>query len=386
MPDQQARDDQARPPQPLRARVLRAMLGLVLLLGPLLCVELFMREQVRWLRPVLRKYTYSLDMKLLFLAHRGACPDLVTLGTSLTDQDLPPKFLAGQRLGDDAIDDPFDFAAAEVRATNMLAQYRWLRRSGCKPEWIVVEVSPIAINGEHGGRTHDPALMSARAQLGMPDGFAELRNYTIAEQLELATYERLLIHRRREQIADRAINQLGAELWFMSEAERAEAPEVKPMLAPTNLEFDGKLTGLGKSLTKSSWAAEERKRRRFYEAGTYHWLNNDPEQQAITTLVREAAAEGVGVIIQAPPVTALYHAEMSPMLGIEPDFQAFSRELDALADELPNVVWYDAHTDPRYELADFTDWVHLSKRGAPRYVEALIDASNVALRAEQQAR
>jgi len=149
---------------------------------------------------------------------------------------------------------------------------------------------------------------------------------------------------------------------------------------------DGKLTGLGKSLKKSTWAAEERKRRRFYENGTYHWLNNDTEQQAITMLVREAAAEGVGVILQAPPVTALYHAEMSPMLGITPDFEAFKLELEALADELPNVVWHDAHADPSYALADFTDWVHLSKRGARRYVRALIDASNDALRAERQAR
>jgi hypothetical protein len=376
MADQQAR----------YRRTLRAMLGLMLLLGPLLGVELFMRQQVHWLRPVLRKYSFSMDMKLLFLAHRGACPDLVTLGTSLTDQDLPPRYLAGKRLGDATIDDPFDFAAAEVRATNMLAQYRWLRRSGCKPEWIVVEVSPIAINGEHGGRTHDPVLMSARAQLGMPDGFAELRGYTIAEQLELATYERLLIHRRRQQIADRAINQFGAELWFLSETERAEAPPRKPMTEPSQLEFDGKLTGLGKSLTASTWAAEARKRRRFYENGTYHWRSNEPEQQAIETLAREAAAEGVGVILHAPPVTALYHAEMSPLLGITPDFEAFTRDLAILADELPNVVWHDAHTDPSFELADFTDWVHLSKRGAERYVEALIDASNVALRAEQQAR
>jgi hypothetical protein len=75
---------------------------------------------------------------------------------------------------------------------------------------------------------------------------------------------------------------------------------------------------------------------------------------------------------------------MSPMLGITPDFQAFTRELEALAAELPNVVWYDAHTDPSYELADFTDWVHLSKRGARRYVDALIEAANVELRAEHQ--
>lgn len=381
-------DHQASPhnPRPPAARVLRALLGLILLLGPLLGVELFMREQIHWLRPVLRKYTFSIDMKLLFLAHRDGCPDLVTFGTSLTDQDLPPRYLTGKRLANTKIEDPFDFAAAEIRATNMLAQYRLLRRAGCKPAWIVVEVSPIAINGEHGGRTHDPALMSARAQLGMPDGFAALREYTIAEQLELATYERLLIHRRRAQIADRAINQLEAELWFLSEAERAKAKPRKPMTEPTKLEFDGKLTGLGKSLKQSTWAAEERKRRRFYENGTYHWLNNDTEQQAIMMLVREAAAEGVGVILQAPPVTALYHAEMSPMLGITPDFEAFELELEALADELPNVVWHDAHADPSYELAHFTDWVHLSKRGARRYVAELIDASNDALRAERQAR
>jgi hypothetical protein len=375
-------------PRPLGAPLLRVVLGLILLLGPLFAVERFMRGQPQWLRPVLRPYPVAMDMKLLFIEHRGACPDLVTFGSSLTDHALPPRHLAEHTLMGAVIEDPFDFALAEVRGTNMLAQYRWLRRRGCKPDWIIVEVSPVVINGEHGGQTHDPALLSARALLGMPEGFAKLRAYTVADQLELATLERLLIHRRRRQIVERALNSFDAELWFMSEDERAEAT-AKPrsrMPARPELELDGKLTPPRRSLTTETWATEQLNDRRRYRRGIYKWRVNEPEQQAITQLVREAAGEHVGVILHAPPVMPLYHRDIAPKLGIAADFAQFVEEIQLLADELPKVVWHDAYTDSRYKLADFADWIHLSQRGGERYVNQLIDASNIALQMEHRAR
>lgn len=367
--------------------LLRAVLGLILLVGPLFAVEQFVRAQPRWLRPVLRPYPVAMDMKLLLLEHRDACPDLVTFGTSQTDHALPPRFLVGHSIMGVKIEDPFDFAVAEVRATNILAQYRWLRQQGCKPNWIIIEVSPTVINAEHGGHTHDPALLSARAQLGMPDGFAELRGYTIADQLELATNERLLIHRRRQQIVARLLNQLGAELWFMSAEERAEA-SAKPrarMPKRPQLELDGKLTPSLKSLNKHTVTAEQRKVWRRFEQGYFRWRVNEPEQQALALLVHEAAHDGVGVILHTPPVTALYHRDIAPKLGIADDFAAFVQTIEQLADELPNVVWLDSYTDQRFRPTEFADWVHLSRSGAKRYVKQLIKASNAALRAEGRA-
>lgn len=373
----------------LGARALRAALGLLLLLGPLIGAELFMREQVRWLRPVLRRANYAVDMKLLFLDHRGACPDLVTLGTSLTDFGLPPRYLAEHHLMGAKIEDPFDFATAEIRGTTILAQYRWLRRR-CKPRWITVEVSPVIINGEHGGLAHDPVLMDAVALWGMPEGFAELRGYSASDQLELVTYDRLLIHRRRRQIAERAINQLEAERWFMSEAERAvdDARQARrprePLVAPDELEFDGSMVGMRRGLDDRAWAREERKRRAVIRRGRYKWKVNEPEQAAIELLVREAAAEGVVVILHAPPVTALYHSKMAPKLGMAADFERFNQRMEALADELDGVVFHGAHTDTSYELRDFGDWVHLSKHGSRRYTDELIEAANAGLRAERR--
>jgi hypothetical protein len=367
--------------------LLRAVLGLILLLGPLFAVERFVRAQPHWLRPVLRPYPVAMDLKLLLLEHRDACPDLVTFGTSQTDHALPPRLLVGRSLMGVKIEDPFDFAIAEVRATNILAQYRWLRRQGCKPNWIIVEVSPTVINGEHGGHTHDPALLDARALLGMPEGFAKLRGYTIADQLELATNDRLLIHRRRQQIVARVLNQLDAELWFMSAEQRAEASakprERMPKRPP--LERDGKLTPSLVSLNKHTVTGEQRKVWRRYEQGYYRWRVNEPEQQAITQLVREAAGKGVGVILHTPPVTALYHRDIAPKLGITADFAEFVRTIDQLADELPNVVRHDAYTERRYRPTEFADWVHLSQHGAEHYVKQLIDASNAALQAERRA-
>jgi hypothetical protein len=378
-------DEHARnpSPRPLTVRLVRAVLGLVLLLGPLLAVELTMRAQAQWLRPVLRKFDVWIDMKLLLIEHREGCPDFVSFGTSLAGNSLPPRYLARKKLGGKTIRDPFDFAAAEVRATTVLAQYRWLRQRRCEPTWIAIEVSPIIINGEHGGHTHDAAVMSARAQLGMPDGFAALRGYSIAQQLELATYDRLLIHRRRRQIAKRTINHFEAERWFMTVDERAKAKDPKRMDPDPKLELDGKLNGLRKSLTTRTWAREQGRRRSTFRRGNYKWWFNEPEQQAMFTLVREAAADGVVVILHAPPVTDLYHSEVAPKLGMAQDFASFTQELAALADEHPKVVWHDAFADTSYRLADFADWVHLSKRGAKRYVKELLQASSASLRAER---
>jgi len=379
-------DDPPRPPDPRShgARLLRAVLGLVLLFGPLLAVERFMRGQAQWLRPVLRPYRTAMDMKLLLVEHRGRCPDLVTFGSSLTDHALPPRQLVGRTLLGATIDDPFDFAIAEVRGTNMLAQYRWLRRRGCKPDWIIVEVSPVVLNGEHGGSTHDPALLDARALLGMPAGFVELRGYTLADQLELVTFERLLIHRRRRPIVERTLNQLGAELWFLSADQRAEARHKPRPPVPSRpvLELDGKLTQPRKSLTTQTWLLEQRADWQRYKRGVYRWRVNQPEQRAIVELVWEAARERVGVILHAPPMTALYHRDIAPKLGITADFAAFVATIELLADELPHVVWHDAHSDQRYKLADFADWVHLSQQGGERYVPQLLNASNIALQRE----
>ena len=366
------------------APLLRAVLGLIFLLGPLLAAEWFMRGQPQWLRPVLRPYPVAMDMKLLLLEHRGGCPDLVTLGTSLTDHAVPPRYLVEHSLMGAEIDDPFDFAIAEVRATNMLAQYRWLRRRGCKPDWIIVEVSPAVINGEHGGHTHDPALLDARALLGMPKGFAELRGYAIADQLELVTHDRLLIHRRRQAITERLLNQLDAELWFLSAEQRAAA-ELEPrerMPAQPLLERDGRITPMRPGMTEETWANEQRKDRHRFAEGYFKWRVNEPEQEALVQLVREAADAGVAVILHAPPVTALYHRDIAPKLGIATDFSAFVDEIQQLADELPRVVWHDAYTDRRYKMPDFADWIHLSHKGARRYVNQLLDASNLALQAE----
>lgn len=359
---------------------------MILLLGPLLAVEWSMRGRARWLRPVLRPYPVAMDLKMMLIERRGACPDVVTFGTSLTDHAAPPRQLVEHSLLGKRIEDPFDFAIAEVRATNMLAQYRWLRQKACKPDWILVEVSPVVINGEHGGHTHDAALLDARALLGMPDGFAELRGYAIADLLELVTVERLLIHRRRQQIGERALDQLAAQRLFMSEEQRANTQPRPPMPAKPPLERHGKLTPTRPSLTLNSWVIEQRKVRARHAQGMFEWQVNEPEQRALLTLAREAAGEGVGVILHSPPVTQLYSRDIASELGIADDFAQFAAEIERLADQLPGVVWHDAYTDSGYELADFADWIHLSRRGGQRYVEQLIDASNLALQAEQQAR
>lgn len=380
-----ADQDQARAPsRPPAARAARALLGLVLLLGPLLSVELLMRQQIAWLRPAFNTYRVWTDMKLMFIEQRDRCPDAVVLGTSLSDHSLPPHHLAERELAGDEIDDPFDFAMAEARATTMLALYRRLRAEGCEPESIFVEVTPVVINGEHGGHTHDSALMSARAQLGMPDGFARLRDYDIADQLELATYDRLFIHRRRQQIVDRAIRQFAAERWLMTAEERDKAGHAskrRPKRRP-KLEWHGKLTRIRKhGMSKAAWSKEERRRRGYYARGVYKWHDNDVEREALTTLVREAAADGVRVVVHAPPVSSLYR-RLAGQLGMTADFELFTREVEALAGELPNVVWHNSFYDPSYERQDFFDWVHLSNGGGKRYVNQLFAASNTALRAE----
>ena len=61
-------------------------------------------------------------------------------------------------------------------------------------------VSPAALNSAHGGTLHDAPFLDLETMLAMPAGFTAARGYDTTELLELATYERLFILRRRAEI------------------------------------------------------------------------------------------------------------------------------------------------------------------------------------------
>ena len=81
-------------------RGLRGAALLALLLGPLVAAEIWVRGQLDLLYPYITDRSYWPETKLLLL-RRAGCPEVLTLGTSLTNKSLDPG-LASEVVSDPA--------------------------------------------------------------------------------------------------------------------------------------------------------------------------------------------------------------------------------------------------------------------------------------------
>lgn len=366
-------------PSSAALRAGRVLLTAFLLLGPLVAAETFLRGQIRWLRPEFRAYPVAMDAKIGFIGKREHCPDAVILGTSLLDRGLPPAVLQGRDVGGHVIESAFDFANADARATNMLAAYLWLEDFGCEPAIVFIEASPIALTSIRGGKTHDSAFMGLRTQFAMPDGFAEARGYDTARLAELATTDRLLLHRRRREIVDRIRNHFEIDAWFLSRDEAARTPFVPSATGAgrdaKSLQLDGKLTRYARSLAGAHLEREQRKRRGQLARGELPYELGAVEAAALLDLIDRAAASGARVIVTTPPATALYWEEIAPQTNAMAPWEAFSAQLSAHIEQLDRATWIDWLRSPEFENEEFSDWLHLTESGAQHYTKSLTEAA-----------
>lgn len=357
----------------------RALLTALLLLGPLVATEMFVRGQIRWLRPEFRAYPVAMDAKIGFIGEREHCPDAVIFGTSLLDRGLPPAVLQGRDVGGHIIESAFDFANADVRATNMLAAYLWLDDFGCEPPLVFIEASPIALTSVRGGKTHDSAFMGLRTQFAMPDGFAGARDYDTAHLASLATTDRLLLHRRRQEIVDRFRNHFEIDSWFLSRDEAARTPFVPSATGAGRdaepLQLDGKLTRYAPSLAGARLEREQRKRRGQLARGELPYKLGAVEAAALLDLIDRAAARGARVIVTTPPATTLYWEEIAPQTDAMAPWDAFSSQLSAHIATIDGATWIDWLRSREFENEEFSDWLHLTESGAQHYTRALTEAA-----------
>lgn len=374
------RDAEEVAPAPAARPWWHAVLAAVLLLGPLVALEVYLRSQVLWMRPQLRRYPYAMDHKLELARRRPYCPDAVTFGSSLSDRSLAPWFLNEETFFGHEVVDAFDFASAEVRATNMLAQYLWLSDLGCRPALVFIEASPVILNTHLGGATHDPALLSLPRLMAMPDGFSAQRGYAFKDLVELTTLERLFVFRRRGQIQARLKNEWELDALLLPAAERDAAKIKEPWFGRgrerRELDWHGKITRYGKILTAERMQGIKRRRLRQLRKGKLVYDQGAAEVEALWKLVRRAEADGVLVVVHTPPTTSLYRDEVAPKVGIAANFGPLRSELRAFADTHEGVVFVDAWGFD-WPLDHFVDWIHTSKRGAKRYVRELARRSRV---------
>ncbi len=334
-----------RPP----ARIWARRLGYAaLLLLPLIAVEAAVWRSVPALLPTMRKYDAASDTKKMLIKHPPGCPDLIAMGTSLTDRTIVGRYMNNKRLEKVyRVTYAFDFAMGAVRADTMLAQWRWLQNQGCTPRYVVVELTPLIINSGGDSEVHDESLLDLETYLGMPDGLTKIRKYDLATLAELFTYDRLLIKRRRKELMKRASQ------WIGLEKKPAERPHP----------VDGQLRGIPNHRLKGKRLKREtRRRERMTRSGVFDPTLGPLQMAAYETLLDEVQASGARLLLHSPPVTPLYR-RLFEKAGDKTQWC----EVVAKYRSRPKTEWFNQLTSDDYALDQFNDWVHLNQRGARRY-------------------
>jgi hypothetical protein len=315
------------------------------------------------------------DLKMDVFRARGDCPQVVTLGSSVSDRSLRSDFIEGKSLGaGQTIRAPFNFAFPSQRATNMLPLWRFIQNSGCVPRYLLVELSPMVLNGAKGGTPHDRALLDGSLLLSLPFGLAEARGYSLREIAELLTLERLVLQRRRKELSgllfgatpEVATTSQGSD-GRLAKKERAK----KPKLLGRRLRRDGSMGSVPNARLDRPGAvkAERKKRDKNLLNGVSVHETSNLELAALRLLVQEAHAAGSIVVLHTPPVTQIY---IDMLKGID-ELNKWCEVVKAWS--IPEgVPWLYQFDSDEYTNSDFDDWDHLNRQGSKRYAERLTNA------------
>jgi len=315
---------------------------------PLLLVENAIWHSPRQLWTALHTYESAADMKRMLMVERGGCPELLALGTSLSDRTITGRHMDGKRMERDfRVQYSFDFAVGHMRPEGMLAQWRWLQERGCTPRYVVVELSPVVLNENGALKAHDPPLMDLLTFAAMPDGFAQSRGYDYAAVAQLLTYDRLLSFRRRKEL----VRWAGQRLGMLEEVQRIAYPS------------DGQLRRVPtRRMGSVSLAKEGRKQRRRARRGKFKHGTGRVQLAAMDMLTDAINATDARLIFHTPPVLPLYRDEIERQGGMA-GWCAVVRTYR----ERPGIEWFNQYGATDYSNRLFSDWVHLNRRGARLY-------------------
>lgn len=189
----------------LRDGPARRLLLLALLVGPLIAAEVLARSQLEFLYPYLRRNPHLawIDVKLLLLEHAG-CPQVLALGSSITNHALTRSAVKGLSLpfddGPREVESLFTFGVNGARVSLLDGVWRRIRQRGCAPEYLFLEVSPTVLAHEPPlGALYAPTL-DLGALLHLPNGFIEHLGIDVLEIADILTLSRLFVYRRRAEI------------------------------------------------------------------------------------------------------------------------------------------------------------------------------------------
>jgi hypothetical protein len=363
---------EARPTGPIR-RVLRGLWLATLLLGPLIAAEGLARSSIGELLPHMRTYHSASDAKKLLFDARERCPDVLALGTSLTDRTLFADNIVGLEVEPGrAIADPFDFGAGGMRPENLLMAWQHVRRRGCVPDLVFVELNPIVFNTEDGGAVHDVAFLGLPTYLAMPAGFADFREHDVDRIAEMSTWNRLLIKRRRREILRTIGRVAGLEMAFSSPKSKEAAKKRKKRKKKRfeTLPLDGHIRSTPRATLKGKRAEKERRRRfRNIRKGTFQHHYADYHRVAFDHLLAEIEDSGARLILHTPPNSEIFRDVIEEM-GQDEHWCAIVGDYAARE----GVEWFNEYSSSDYALEEFFDWTHLGPAASQRYARALMAA------------
>jgi hypothetical protein len=342
----------------LGRRMLRSVALLVLLFGPLLVVEIWARGQLDFLYPYIRTRPYWSETKLMLL-ERAGCPQVLGLGSSITNRVVVQPLARGQTLpivGEpQPIESMFAFGMVGARMTLLYSAWRHIEASGCVPAYLLVEVSPGVVRMKSGRPRYYRPFLDLQTLWHLPSGFAPRAGLETADLFEFTTWHRLLVYRLRSELRRAVIEGLGFEPVSVKEA----TPKLDGVLSkPVN---DTLLDG---EYERTRTAMNERA-----ALGTFDTILSSVHSRALQQLISEASAAGSHVILHTPPVTQIYR-DINAKYGGREALCALQREFAGKA----GVQWHWAYGETGYGPDVFSDWVHLNEDGASQYLSSLFAA------------
>ena len=339
-------------------RALRSLVLLLLLFGPLTAAELWARGQLDLLYPYIVDRAYWSETKVLLL-ERAGCPQVLGLGSSVTNRTFAKMLAEGEQLvfadGPGPVEAMFAFGLVGGRMSQLYGAWRHIAARGCVPDYLFLEVTPVLIRKKRANAAAYKPYLDAMTLWHLPDGFVAEVGLDRDRAFELVTWDRSLLSRLRVEFLRAFRESLGLQPFTGSREPLA---------------LDGAvMQPLGYTLLEGRFEKERRKRSKGAKSGRYDVTLSEVHAASLPALVAEASAAGATVVLHTPPVTSIYR-----------NIGAKAGGNDALCDLYRDVtrggsvLWHFAYDSNGYGAAHFTDWVHLNRDGAQRYIGQLFAA------------
>lgn len=354
----------------LRSRQLRGFVLALLLFGPVIGANFLARSQLELLYPHLANEGLlpglAVEAKLMLL-ERAGCPQVLTLGSSLTSHSLAPEYVRGRSLLFDSKSRPietfFSFGIKGARAVLLYGIWRHVRVQGCVPDYVFVEVSPTILAEHAMNAPMYAAILGLETLSKLPDGTLAYLGLQPINFIDNATLQRLFVYRRRV-----VVRAAVAELFALTPPQLRQPLPLDGAIKPPRENDLGESRGL----------RERKLRTRDAATGQYDRTVSALEIEALRRLIVDIREAGSRVVLHTPPLSDIYSDVVDDAPGND-NFREMRTKIEtALAKDLPEphsaeLDWYWCYGGD-YQPTDFADWVHMNKTGGRRYASNLLKA------------